>query len=85
MARAAGMLIGGMMRCSTSHSTTSESTSLCPLRSALGKSRILTNVEHGFWFENAEELNEFGDEPRPTGLMASSEVRAVVTMEVFIE
>ena len=73
------------MRSSTNHSPTSESIPLCSLRRALGKSRILTNVEHGFWFENAEELNEFGDEPRPTGLMASSEVRAVVTMEVFIE
>ena len=85
MAHAAGMLIGGMMRCSTSHSTTSESTSLCPLRSALGKSRILTNIECGFWFENAEELNELGDKPRPAGLMACSQASAVVSVKVLIE
>ena len=85
MARAAGMLIGGMMRSSTNHSPTSESTPLCSLRRALGKSRILTNIECGFWFENAEELNELGDEPRPAGLMACSQASAVVSVKVLIE
>jgi hypothetical protein len=49
------------------------------------ETRYLTPLQGALRIQNAIELNELGNQSRPTGLMAGTQPCAVVTVKVFEE
>jgi hypothetical protein len=46
---------------------------------------LLTTLQKSLGIELAEDFDQGGDDPGPSGLMASANASAVVAMEVFVE